>query len=40
MDYPDMSLYQEIIFLDKWFKGMWVVENVVAVLCAAYKANG
>lgn len=27
--YPDMSLYQEIIFLDKWFKGNWVVENVV-----------
>ena len=26
--YPDMSLWQEIIFLNKWFKGMWVVENV------------
>jgi len=27
--YPDMTLYQEIIFLMKWFKGFWVVENVV-----------
>ena len=28
--YPDMNLYQEIIFLDKHFKGNWVVENVAA----------
>jgi len=27
--YPDMILYQEIIFLDNFFKGPWVVENVV-----------
>ena len=27
--YPDMKLYQEVIFLDKWFKGKWVVENVI-----------
>jgi DNA (cytosine-5)-methyltransferase 1 len=27
--YPDMKLYEEIIFLDKWFKGKYVVENVV-----------
>lgn len=27
--YPDMSLYQEIIFLKHFFKGAWVVENVV-----------
>jgi DNA (cytosine-5)-methyltransferase 1 len=27
-EYPDMRLYQEIIFLDKHFKGKWVVENV------------
>ena len=27
--YPDMSLYQEIIFLKHFFKGKWVVENVV-----------
>lgn len=26
--YPDMSLYQEIIFLQHFFKGKWVVENV------------
>ena len=26
--YPDMKLYQEIIFLDAFFKGKWVVENV------------
>lgn len=26
--YPDMRLYQEIIFLQTWFKGVWVVENV------------
>lgn len=27
--YPDMSLYQEIIHLRHFFKGKWVVENVV-----------
>ena len=27
--YPDMSLYQEIIFLDHYFKGKYVVENVI-----------
>lgn len=26
--YPDMTLYQEIIFLKHHFKGKWVVENV------------
>ncbi len=26
--YPDMSLYQEIIYLQHFFKGKWVVENV------------
>ena len=26
--YPDMKLYQEIIFLQHFFKGKWVVENV------------
>jgi DNA (cytosine-5)-methyltransferase 1 len=26
--YPDMSLWQEIVFLTKWFKGHWCVENV------------
>jgi len=28
--YPDMRLYQEIILLQHYFKGMWVVENVIA----------
>lgn len=28
--YPDMRLYQEIIFLEKHFKGSWCVENVQA----------
>ncbi len=26
--YPEMSLYQEILFLKHYFKGKWVVENV------------
>ena len=30
MRYPDMTLYQEIIALgNNWFKGKWVVENVI-----------
>ena len=28
--YPDMRLYQEIILLKYWFKGKWVVENVIS----------
>ncbi len=27
--YPDMSLYSEIILLQKWFKGLWIIENVI-----------
>jgi DNA (cytosine-5)-methyltransferase 1 len=27
--YPDMKLYQEILFLEKWFNGKYVVENVI-----------
>ena len=27
--FPDMNLYQEIIFLKHYFKGKWVVENVI-----------
>lgn len=30
INYPDMRLYQEIIFLQHYFKGKWVVENVVS----------
>ena len=28
-EYPNMMLYQEIIFLKHWFKGKYVVENVI-----------
>lgn len=29
--YPDMSLWQEIVFLTQWFRnGKWVVENVIS----------
>jgi DNA (cytosine-5)-methyltransferase 1 len=28
--YPSMDLYQEIIFLKHYFKGFWVVENVIS----------
>jgi len=28
--YPEMSLYQEIILLKHFFKGKWVVENVIS----------
>ena len=28
--FPDMKLYEEIIFLNHFFKGKWVVENVVS----------
>ena len=28
--YPDMRLYQEIILLQNWFEGKWVVENVIS----------
>jgi len=27
--YPDMRLYQEVIFLDNFYKGKYVVENVI-----------
>lgn len=27
--YPDMKLYEEIIFLEHFFKGKWAVENVI-----------
>lgn len=29
LKYPDMSLYQEIIFLQHHYKGNWIVENVI-----------
>jgi len=27
--YPDMKLWQEIIFLNQFYKGFWIVENVI-----------
>ena len=30
MKYPDMKLYQEIIFLNSFYKGKFIVENVIA----------
>jgi len=27
--FPDLKLYEEIIFLKKWFKGKYVIENVI-----------
>ena len=29
LKYPDMTLYQEIIWLKTFFKGKWVIENVI-----------
>lgn len=29
LKYPDMKLYQEIILLKHFFKGKWVIENVI-----------
>jgi len=28
-EYPDMTLWQEIIFLQSWFKGKYCIENVI-----------
>ena len=28
-EYPDMAIYQQVIFLNHWFNGKYVVENVV-----------
>ena len=42
MNYPDMKLYQEIIFLQHFFNGKWVVENVIPFyepLIPAYKIH-
>lgn len=27
-EYPDMKLYQEILFLQHFYKGLWIIENV------------
>lgn len=39
MKYPDMKLYQEIIFLDTFFKGKYVVENVIPYYEPLIKAK-
>ena len=28
-EYPDFKLYEEVVFLDNWFKGKYCVENVI-----------
>ncbi len=38
-DYPDMRLYQEIIFLNQYFNGLWIVENVIPYYEPLIKAN-
>lgn len=41
--YPDMSLYQEIILLNKYYSGLWVVENTIPYyepLIKGTKAGG
>ena len=42
MKYPDMALYQEIIFLKHYYSGKWVVENVIPfydLLIEGYKRH-
>ena len=39
MKYPDMSLYQEIIFLQIWFNGKFCVENVIPYYEPLIAAN-
>ena len=38
-DYPDMKLYQEIIFLNHWHKNLFVVENVIPYYEPLIKGN-
>jgi len=37
--FPDMKLYEEIIFLKQFFKGKWVVENVKSYYKPLIKPN-
>jgi DNA (cytosine-5)-methyltransferase 1 len=39
MKYPDMKLYQEVIFLDNFFKGRYVVENVIPFYTPLIPSN-
>jgi DNA (cytosine-5)-methyltransferase 1 len=41
--YPDMTLYEEILLLKHWFKGLWIVENTIPYyepLILAQKVGG
>jgi len=37
--YPDMKLYEEIIFLENYFEGKWLVENVIAFYKPLIRPN-
>jgi DNA (cytosine-5)-methyltransferase 1 len=37
--YPDMKLYQEIIFLNQFYKGKWLVENVISYYQPLIRPN-
>jgi DNA (cytosine-5)-methyltransferase 1 len=37
--FPDMKLYEEIIFLENYFNGKWVVENVIPYYPPLIKAK-
>jgi DNA (cytosine-5)-methyltransferase 1 len=37
--YPNMTVYQQIILLNSWFKGKWVIENVLPYYDALIKPN-
>ena len=37
---PNLELYEFIIFLDKFFKGKWVVENVIPYYDPLIKPRG
>ena len=37
MQYPDMKLYEEIIFLKHFFKGIYIIENVIPYYNALIK---
>lgn len=39
MKYPDMKLYEEVIFLQNWFEGKFCVENVIPYYEPLIKAQ-
>ena len=39
MKYPDMKLYEEIIFLQNWFEGKFCIENVIPYYEPLIKAQ-